>query len=904
MKEMQEILQVKLRPPLIQKSVIRNRLLKEINRALETEGGFYRKLTLVVAPAGYGKTSLLFNYYKQIKRDSCWLTFSKDDNLSNNMLVYLATTIMLHEKNNFSYRKYQFDGEDLSADEEIKLGKRLLIEILNRIGELDTPLYIFLDELEHIHSKIVYKLLEFFIENLPPTAHVIAATRVEPPWPIIRWKARRQAKIIDSKNMQFNIKEIMQFMEQQNKDINELQAKELFRKTEGWVTGLQLISLMSIFSVKRVMKKEFPESKNEIMKYLTEEVLAEQEKEIREFLLRTAPLPYFNQELCRLVTGMDNCHQLLEEIFRRNLFLRKINGKNNGYCYHNLFAETLCYCLQMEDPGLKKDIHQQAAEWFLEKDLYEEAVEQALLGEDYDKMIQIIFKKNDIFFRSGKKSFLKKCLNEVPKDFLEKRLELLVVWALLSVMEGNLTLAENYLLRADDKIASINQFDMNSENINLLQGMLAIGTAVLKIFQGDRDVQSYLETANKLLPPDFYWKKMIELKYGDLLALNGDINAALKYYRKIRDFNEGEEYGCFDQLAGYKEAYLLWFQGFLKKTLDLCDKQLEEAEKHNLSCTTWIAAFRALRANIYCEENEMEKAEKELIKAQEIISFNGYDIFIELFIKIMCLRYYYSTENFSKAKELITNLNILECKDSYEVLVNHLIVYQIRFWLNPEFPGNENWKDALILLSSRGILPEKEVHLSQLVEYLALGRVLLSGEKFYESEKVLNRVLRSSLNYNIAKSALETRLVLVQLYNRTGRSEKALIEMKKVLQIASKQGFFSLIVDEGEEIKLVIEELKFSGVELSTKVKHLVKRLDIRYNDVQQKNKQSLEVLSQREIEVLEQIAAGYSSKEIAAILKIAPGTVRWHCSNIYSKLEVSNRTRAVSKAREQGILQ
>ncbi len=308
MKESQQILQVKLQPPLIFKPLIRKRLLQEIGRALEGDSGFYRKLTLVAAPAGYGKTTLLVNYCNHIDRDFCWLTLSEEDNSAARMIINLAAAVDSQEYFNLNLGGY-LQRDDFSGAIDFKEGKKILIEILNMIEEIESPFYIFLDELENISSRMVYRLLEYFIDYLPLTAHIIAASRVEPPWPLIRWKARRQAKIITAEQLKFNIEETKKFVEQQKagQQLDNQQAKVLYKKTEGWVTGLQLISLIPDLSIEEIVEKNLPLSKGEIMDYLLEEVLSGQEKEIKEFLLRTAPLPCFNQELCAKVITTNNC---------------------------------------------------------------------------------------------------------------------------------------------------------------------------------------------------------------------------------------------------------------------------------------------------------------------------------------------------------------------------------------------------------------------------------------------------------------------------------------------------------------------------------------------------------------------------------------------------------------------
>ena len=180
----QQILQRKLKPPLIQKSVHRERLLNEVSRSLETEKGFYRKLTLLAAPAGYGKTYLMVNLYKKVEKQGencCWLTFSKEDDSVSRLLLYLAVTLSSHPEIELNPEQYQIEQEGFSTEKNKALCKNILTDFLNKLEQLEAPFYIFFDELEHIESPEVCELLEYFISHLPPTVHIIASSRIDLP---------------------------------------------------------------------------------------------------------------------------------------------------------------------------------------------------------------------------------------------------------------------------------------------------------------------------------------------------------------------------------------------------------------------------------------------------------------------------------------------------------------------------------------------------------------------------------------------------------------------------------------------------------------------------------------------------------------------------------------------------
>ena len=224
----QEILKTKITPPVVGSNmIIRQRLINELKRGLKIKDGFTRKLTLITAPAGFGKTSLVTHYCQKTERDVCWLSLSKEDNSPYSLLRYLLAAIKEVKTEFKATTKNILDGlaADITKTNKEKLEPKLIITFLNQLTELKEPIYIILDELEKINAKEVHEFLIYLIDNLPSKVHIMTTTRKDPPWPIIRWRGRGKAKIIEQQELKFNDTEAKQFLQQQNLELSDKEVK-------------------------------------------------------------------------------------------------------------------------------------------------------------------------------------------------------------------------------------------------------------------------------------------------------------------------------------------------------------------------------------------------------------------------------------------------------------------------------------------------------------------------------------------------------------------------------------------------------------------------------------------------------------------------------------------------------
>jgi len=910
-----QLLQMKLRPPVITDLFVSRRLLQEISSGLEGKEGFNRKLTLLSAPAGFGKTSLLINYYQQVECEACWLTFSDEDNSLDSFLAYLLAALR-RVNSNFGREVessladgFLKDFSGLTGEEQEKrrekAGREILTAFLNEFSRYKKPFYIFWDELQELQSKKIHDLLSYFIANLPPTVHLIAAGRELPPWPVHRWLARGSSKIIGQDKLKFRPKEAQLFFEQKNKEITEKEAAEMVSRMEGWVTGLQMFSLLGEdFSPRRILESA-PNRENFMIDYLLEEVLAEQDQDIQNFLLQTAAVSRFNIELCSDITGYEDCASLLQEIQSRQLFLQPVDEKGDWFRYHRLFAEALQRKFQKENPELKKKINQQAAAWFAERNYYALAVQQALRGENYQFAAQLIFQKSDYFTARGKLIVMQEWLKEIPEEIRREKPELRIVRAKIELYQGNVPLANKMLQQLDEELKAGKLEHMTEDNLKLFTGMLAAGFVVISAFSKRKltiPIEERLDTALKFLPAGSYWRQGVSLIHGDIQGLSGNLTAALESYRSVRMTSYGEDYyDFFVQVAGIKEARLYWLKGEIEKSQSVCQELLKKAKRSGFAKSPRAGAVRGLLGQIYCEKNELSRAERILNRGEEIVK-NSNEILVKLYFNICLLRYYFTVKNFARAEEIFSEIATLPKDETHDILISNITSWQIRFWLEPDYPGSHSWQEALEKLKIRGVEPEREPEFGRLLDFIVLSRVLLSANQKEAAEKVIERTLKIAQQRGLIRAELESRLVEVKLSNSKQNFAEARENLKAILDIANSKGFFRIIVDEGDTLVHLLYRI-LPDETRGEMIQRLLQEFGETAKEAIQAEDYLIEPLTGRERDILEEIAAGYSNKEIAERLHISHGTVRWHSSNIYNKLGVANRTQAVEKGRKLGIL-
>ena len=431
--------------------VTRPRLIKRL------DDGINRKLTLISAPAGFGKSTLVTE----------WLTTKGDNALS----PFCVAWVSLDENDNDPVRFLTYLVESLhrlkGTDNAIGTGalvmlrspqpppsETVLTSLINEIAGLECKIFLVLDDYHLIETSAVHDALTFLLENLPSQLHLVITTREDPLLPLPRWRTRNQLTEIRAADLRFTAIEAAEFLNQvMGLSLSMEDIAALETRTEGWIAGLQLaaLTLQGQTDTSRLIQT-FTGSNRLVLDYLIEEVLNQQSEDIQNFLLQTSVLDQLTSSLCNAVTDEENGQMILEMLERANLFIIPLDNEREWYRYHHLFADLLRQRLRQTDLHTAPILHTRASVWYQENSFIDQAVDHAFLAEDYERCAVLIAGLVDRFWKLGDHVRLRIWLEKLPDEWLCEKPHLCIYRAWFLFSTGQRAKAEHYLQAAEQTL--------------------------------------------------------------------------------------------------------------------------------------------------------------------------------------------------------------------------------------------------------------------------------------------------------------------------------------------------------------------------------------------------------------------------------------------------------------------
>jgi len=394
-----------------------------------------RRLTLVAAPAGYGKTTLATQWLRQAGRPFAWLSLDEGDNDPIRFVTYLAAAVssVAGEGAGRSLR-------DLATNPPLPPGETLAALVINDLVDAPAPFTLVLDDYHTINTDLIHQLVQTLVEHGPPAFHLVLATRVDPPLPLSRWRARGQLTELRASDIQFSQAETGQFLNEcMQLSLEHDLVEALQNRTEGWPAGLQLAAL-SLQGRSRAGATAFIQafrgSHRHIIDYLMDEVLGQQDEPVRRFLCRTAVLDRLCAPLCDALTGRTNSKALLARLEQANLFLVPLDEERHWYRYHHLFADVLQTELTVDEA---RELHLAAARWHAEHGTLSDAVRHGLASGDGAEAARLVGLAAAEALHGGQAGTLLAWIDRLPAPTLQASPELLVYRAWAFFMAGRLT---------------------------------------------------------------------------------------------------------------------------------------------------------------------------------------------------------------------------------------------------------------------------------------------------------------------------------------------------------------------------------------------------------------------------------------------------------------------------------
>jgi len=851
--------------------------------------GLHRKLTLISAPAGFGKTTLVSEWVQGIERPAAWLSLDEEENDSLRFLAYLVAALQT-----IAPRLGKGVLGILQSPQPPPLAS-ILTTLLNELTTFPDQIVLVLDDYHLIESQAVDQALTFLVEHLPPQMHLVIVTRSDPHLPLARLRARDHVTELRAAGLRFTASESAAFLNQMmGLTLSAEDIAALERRTEGWIAGLQLaaLSLQGQEDATSLIAS-FTGSHHFVLDYLMEEVLGQQDAGVQTFLLHTSILDRMSGPLCDAVV-LDSTtpgQATLEDLERANLFLIPLDNERRWYRYHHLFADLLRLRLPQSissSPVLAQsqvnDLHVRASSWYEDQGLTMEAFHHATAANDVERAERLMEGNGFPRHFPGAVTTVLNWLDSLPKTVLDARPSLWVRYATLLLVSAETTGVEEKLQAAE---AALQGTNLDARTRDLI-GQIAAARATLALtpYQPETVLAQSRRALEYLAPENLFSRATAQWTLGVAYQLQGDRAAARGAYTEVIENSQASEDIFTTILATMCLGMIQEADNQLHLAVQTYQRVLQLAGDQPLShlCEAHLGLARVLY-----EWNDLEAAEQHRRQSLHLSRQCGqaveYSIACGVFLARLCL----TRGEVSDAAALLAQARQSAQQHNVVARMPEITAAQVLTFLR------QGSLSAAAHLAQAHQLPlsQARVHLAQgdpstALAVLARQRELVQA-KGWKDEQLKVMVLQA---------------IVARAH---GEKDQAVLLLIDALAMAEPAGFIRLFLDEGLPMASLLSEALALG-----RMPDYLRKLLTAYEAEQQQSENRLspppaqpllEPLSERELEVLRLVAAGLSNQEISERLFLVLGTVKGHTHKIFGKLGAQRRTEAIARARELGLL-
>jgi LuxR family maltose regulon positive regulatory protein len=890
------LLKTKLYRPLIRPElVIRPHLMRRLDE------GFNGKLTVVSAPAGYGKTTVVSAWASECKSPVAWLSLDKEDNDPVRFLTYMIAAVQTIKPNL---------GEEMlrvlqSAQPPAIIN--LLPALINQLDDIQARFALVLDDYHAITSSEIHKAITFIIDHQPPQMHLLLTTRIDPPLPLPKLRGRGQLTELRQADLCFSEEETITFLKQASGiELTSRDVNILVNRTEGWIASLQMaaISMRNKKDISGFIAR-FGGSHEYIVDYFASEILNDLPEQARSFLLKTSILNQLCGSLCDQVTGQAGSQQMLEKLQEANLFLIPLDDEHIWYRYHQLFADFLYKSLLQNDRTGVPELHLRASQWFEQNELPHQAVEHAFLASDYPRAARLLEEVAEHVLGRGEGILMLKWIERLPEDQMEAHLRLSIIRAVIFVSTGLVQEAEGALQRIE---ADLQSQTLDPPTQDYVIGRVPALRAMIAIQRGDIDnakvnAQMALARLSKGTRREASWRAdtLIALGFANF-ALGNLAEARQNLAMAIEDANiAGNPFTFLDVTTYLVEG--LWIQGRLNEAVETCQEGLKFIDNNNLQSAPMSGEVLLGYCFLLCERYELGQAEDFLKRGTELARRGGVTL-------VLAWAYYV------KMRYLVAKGDLLAAEAAAREADQLPQISGLALWVVSGISALKAlvWvrlgklDEAELYLKKRGIWIESKIRYSYQREYLSLAALLIAKGDFTGAGVVLDNIFDWAETTKQFRTLICTWTLRSMAYAAQNEMQKALQSLAFVMDLAEPEGYLLTILELGEGIAPILYEAGQKDIHAEYASRLLggykeTRLAPLEKPDSQKKQIEFLAPLRPREIEVLKLVADGQTNKEIASKLHISLRTVKFHMTSIFTKLGVDNRLQAVEKAKMLGII-
>jgi LuxR family transcriptional regulator, maltose regulon positive regulatory protein len=910
------LLETKLYVPRSRRDLVpRPRLSERLDR------GTASKLTLVSAPAGFGKTTLLTEWLAAGpdapagEGRAAWLSLDRVDNDPASFWTYVIAALRTVASG---------VGESalalLQAPQPPPI-ETVLTALLNDLGATADDIVLVLDDYHVIDASDVQDGMAFLLDHLPPWLHVVIASRADPALPLARWRARGELVEIRAAELRFTPDEAAAYLnEMMGLQLTAQDVAALEARTEGWIAALQLaaLSMQGRDDVAGFIAG-FAGDDRYVVDYLVEEVLQRQPDRVQAFLLQTSILGRLSGPLCDAVTGQGGGKAMLEALDRGNLFLVPLDDRRRWYRYHHLFADVLQARLLDEQPGQVPDLHRRASTWYEQNGEPQVAIGHALAAGDFGRAADLVELAIPAMRRTRQEATVRGWLKALPLEALPD--EVVRVRPVLSVhfagallsggefegVEERLRDAERWLDAPTARYegAPARPAEMvvaDEEEYRRLPAEIEVYRAALALAQGD--VPGTLRRARRALdlsPADDHLCRASAAGFLGLASwASGDLEAGHSAYAECmaglrRAGYIADTFGCAIALADIRLA-----QGRLGEAMHTYEQALQRAAEQGGPVLRGPADMYVGMSEVHRERDDLPAATRQLLRSQELGEHNGLPQNRYRW-RVAMARIRQAEGNLHGALDLLNEAERLYVSDFFPN-VRPVPAVKTRVWIAQGRLG-----EALGWAREQGLSVDDDLSYLREFEHITLARVLLARYQderaeasVHEATRLLERLLRAAEEGGRTGRVIEILVLQALAHQMLGDIPAALVFLHRVVTLAEPEGYVRVFIDEGPPMTSLLRALAKQGT-----AGNYVRRLLAAATETEHDGpvrQDFIEPLSERELDVLRLLGTELDGPAIARELVVSLSTVRTHTKHIYAKLAVTSRRAAVRRAAELGL--
>ncbi|MDN7177372.1 LuxR C-terminal-related transcriptional regulator [Caballeronia sp. SEWSISQ10-4 2] len=865
-----------------------------------------RRLTVIKAPAGFGKTSLAITWLNQLRASGArvaWLSLDDADDEPARFIHHLAQSLR------HACSSVGVSAIGLTAETSLVPAHSIMSTLINELAEVEDEVFIFLDDYHLISLPAIHDAMSFFIANAPSHVHVIVCTRADPALPLARLRAQNELLEVDASTLRFNFDETQRFVERECPGrLGTSGVKSLHATTEGWAAALRIsASVLSREEPRPGSELSVPSGASRPFAAYLEDMLRRLPDDMVAFMLRTAILDRLTAPLCQAVTGVKASQGMLEAIAARQLLLEPMDLEGHWFRYHPLLGEYLRQRLGTQSGDELAELHRRACRWYASQEIWTDAVRHAIAAGDTDDAITLIGNCAMALVKKGDLLTLLGWQRHFPAHLMRGQVDvtLAIAWGMALAM------------RFDDALAMLDTIgrdvtvDATPEHDNIRWECQAIRSVVTAL---QDDPQTALTMAQGCLdrPSTDIWTTNVvsnvvrfgHWKAGDLKDLYATPWIPYSIEEDQRNVFSSVYRLCLLGLAEMQQMHFALAERYFVESARLAEYHAGPQSASAALCAPMIAQIRY-------EEGRLDEAEALIVDLMPVVNVA---VMVDgvLIAYLLLVRIAVSRANTEQAYSLLDQAQTLGYARQWDRLIAVALVERTRLYLAE---GRMTEASACVVQLERltaAYSNPRRSNSAEIANYCAVGAafVAMAHNRMQDAVALLSKVLQSLESRHSDYHALRVRTAIAVAWLGANERARAVEVFRDVLKVAAPAGMYRTILDQGPEIGTLLHAVRedtrctAQTKELLAYIDHLLEGWRARYQpESRQIPGAERESLSARERNILELIAEGQSNKEIARTLGIAPETVKSHVKSIFMKLDVDKRAHAVARAQGLGLV-